>query len=243
MPSERYFSDQILKTDTLIKIYENEFHHLTRVMRAREGDLLEIVNGKGTLAKANVIEIKKDHALLNILEVFQEPTRTKQLILAQAIPKSNRLDYILEKGTELGVDVFRLFPGELSVKKELFPNQLERAQSLVIAAMKQCGRLTLPEILMDPPLSKWQTIDSNAAFFGDVSSDARPLKNMLEPLSLSTSISSILFFTGPESGFTQKEELYLKKLGVQGVKLHENILRTDTASIMALAIISHSLNQ
>ena len=237
MPAERFYIDHFFQAKELHELKEAEFHHLIHVMRARVGDHIEIVNGKGALAQASLHNVSKNKASLYIESVMQEPEHPCRIILAQAIPKPNRLDFILEKGTELGVDEFWLFPGHLSIKKEFSSHQLERARLLTIAAMKQCGRLTLPKIEVKPILDKWPHLDSLTSFFGDIDPEASIFKNEL--LALPSPDNPILFFTGPESGFNEKEIGILKNLGAKGVKLHTNILRTDTASLVALSLISH----
>lgn len=234
MPIERYFSATSFQMNQVCELKEAEFHHLAHVMRTRKGDTVELVNGQGSLAQAHVQSIEKNRALLQIENVLQADPPSYQLILAQALPKPNRLDFILEKGTELGVTSFWLFPGELSAKKEFYPHQVERAQSLTIAAMKQCGRLTLPEIHLLPPLAQWTKWPS-LAFFGDV----EPKAPAFEAVWKQSQGSFSLFITGPESGFSAQEVEVLKNQGVKGVKLHPHILRTETASLMALSLLSH----
>lgn len=236
MPIERYFLDNSFRKHEQQELKGTEFHHLAHVMRTRKGEMVELINGKGTLAQAVVQTLAKDHALVKIIDLFQEPSSPCRLILAQALPKPNRLDFILEKGTELGVDAFWLFPGQLSVKKEFFPHQLERAQSLTVAAMKQCGRLTLPTITTHPPLDQWPILKSTT-FFGDLNPDAPSLESLWKQLS--PPLFPIIFVIGPESGFNKQEIQHLTSIGAQGAKLHPNILRTDTASLMALSLLSH----
>ncbi len=237
MPDQRYFIEEpLLPRDRKI-LKGTEFHHFAHVMRRRKGEEVELVNGQGTLAHAIVQDLFKDHALLVIHDVYAASPSKIRVILAQALPKLNRLDFILEKGTELGVDEFWLFPGQYSVKKDLLPHQLERCRSLMIAAMKQCGRLFLPTLMTKPVLEKWPPL-SGTAFFGDIQTEAVPffVKWQQTPL-----ISPILFFIGPESGFSENEIAELNNRGAQGVKLHPNILRTDTAPLMALSLIGHWL--
>jgi 16S rRNA (uracil1498-N3)-methyltransferase len=233
MPAERYFIDEELLAQAKIILKGNEFHHLAKVMRTKNGERVELVNGKGTLALADVQEIRKDQALLLIDEAKTDPLLPPRLILAQAITKPDRLAFILEKGTELGVDAFWFFPGHLSQQKELFPQQQERARALTIAAMKQCGRLILPSIQLKPALDKWPEIEGQS-FFGDLDPVA-PWLGSKE--ALPASIYPIIFFTGPESGWSEKEVHFLKEKGAKGVRLHHNILRTDTASIVALSLL------
>jgi 16S rRNA (uracil1498-N3)-methyltransferase len=235
MPAERYFLDEELTSHTKKILKGTEFHHLIHVMRTRKGENIELVNGRGALAQAILQEIAKEHATLLIHQVDYTPTLSTHLILAQAFPKPDRLAFILEKGTELGVDEFWLFPGQLSAKKDFFPNQQERSRALTIAAMKQCGRLTLPSIIIKPALDKWGTLKGEA-FFGDVDEKAPLFSAAWKKTSPHTFTT---FLTGPESGWSQEEVSLLKAKGAQSVKLHQHILRTDTASIAALSLIQH----
>lgn len=237
MPAERYFIKQSFSDGQFATLTGSEFNHLAKVMRTRTGELVELVNGQGQLAHARVEEILKNEAMLAISHVMQEKPRSTKVILAQALVKPNRLDLILEKGTELGVDEVWLFPGQNSLKSDLSSNQSERLHAIMIAAMKQCGRLFLPRLVQMPPLKKWPAL-SGIAFFGDVSPDAPLLAQALQE---SPQASSILFFVGPESGFTQQEIDELKGRKVKGVKLHQNILRTETAPLVALSLIEHQL--
>lgn len=237
MPAERYYIDETIDEGERKELSGSEFHHLAHVMRTKVGEEIELVNGRGFLAKAEVEKIAKDRAFLYIAEVSASSPSKKTVILAQAMPKPNRLDFILEKGTELGVDEFWLFPGHHSAKKEVFPNQLERMKGLTIAAMKQCGRLFLPEIKFMPTLDKWKPLQGSA-FFGDVDPSALSFENAWRA---TTPSFPILFFVGPESGFADAEIVELKRRGAQGVKLHSNILRTDTAAITALSLVEHWL--
>lgn len=239
MPSERYFIDDKLILHQIQEILGSEYHHLIHVMRSKKGDIIELINGQGTLAQAVLLEVGREKGRVLIQEIFEQPSSAGRLILAQAFAKQNRLDFILEKGTELGVDEFWLFPGHHSQKKECYPNQVERAQAVTIAAIKQSGRLYLPEIYVKPPIEKWNKMPDSTIFFGD-----------LEPLAplFGTSLTNIhshappfIFVTGPEGGFSQQELDALKKLDALGVRLHDHVLRAETASLMAISLLSHAL--
>lgn len=239
MPVERYFLEDSFQLNAEKTLTGSEFHHLWRVMRARLGDSVEIVNGRGALAHALVEKIAKDRAVLRIKKIEEMQPEKSTVILAQAFPKVNRLDFILEKGTELGVDEFWLFPGVLSIKKDFTVNQLERAQMLTIAAMKQCGRLTLPKVKIMPSLDQWPSPEGSV-FFGDVNRNAPVFWHAWNQNEI---ISPLTFFIGPESGWHAQEVQLLKKIGGKPVKLHDNILRTDTASLAAISLVRHWLMQ
>lgn len=240
MPAERYYIQSPLYEGEEKELEGLEFHHLAHVMRGRRGETVELINGNGILAQALIERIEKKKAILKIESVKHFSRPPCRLILAQALPKQNRLDLILEKGTELGVDVFWLFPGQLSTNKECYPNQFERARLLTIAAMKQCGRLYLPDITLRPAIREWENLNGIVAFYGDLDPQAPYFETAWQNQNVTT--ESTVFITGPEGGISQEEEMTLRKLGAIGVKLHSNILRTETASLMAIALMSHWLH-
>lgn len=237
MPANRFFTNSPLALGHTIQIEGPEFHHLVHVMRARPGDIIEVVNGQGSLAEAIIRSVEKKCVLIEISALEQTPLPSFQIILAQAMPRHSKLDFIVEKGTELGMTQLWLFPAAHSEKKTYLNQQIDRMKMTTIAAMKQSGRLDLPTIEIRPELKKWSSLPF-PAFFGDTSPSAPPFRNAWKE---SPPKEGVIFFIGPESGFNSQELVLLQKLGAQGVKLHENILRTETASLAALTLISHSL--
>lgn len=234
MPAERYYSKGDFDSASAIVLTDQEYHHLVHVMRGKEGDWVEIVNGLGLLAKAKIKKINRKEVILTVEERIESPKDPFEIILAQALPRHQHLDFILEKGTELGMTQIWLFPGERSEKEKLSENQFKRAEGVLVASMKQCGRLWLPKIVEKPALKQWETNDF-PAFFGDVEPGAKQFASQLREEKLDR---GIIFFVGPEGGFTDHETMIFKKLGVKGVRLHHHILRTETAAIAALTLIS-----
>ena len=237
MPKERFFVDSDLSTVSMIEISDKEFHHLTHVMRLDVNDDVEVVNGKGCLCLGKIEELKKKSAIVTIQEkIFKSPP-SFQVILAQASPRINRLDFILEKGTELGMSSLWLFPGERSERIKFNEHQIERMRAVTISAMKQCGRLFLPEIVIKPALDKWDALPFKG-IYGDVHPDAKSI-NAAWPTINPT--NGVIIFIGPESGFSDAESKKLVQLNAHGVKLHRNILRTDTAALAALSVIEQMI--
>lgn len=238
MPAERFYYPKEFSVDSIILLKESEFHHLAHVMKNSVGDEIEIVNGKGLLGQGRIRLLKRDHAEIEIFSLTKALPSPPSLILVQAFCQQNKLDFVLEKGTELGVDRFYFFPGERSAKKEWFPSQTERAQAITIAAMKQSGRLFLPTLHFLPNIKEWTEVffPGASTFFGDLSDSAPSFFTFWKKQKISL---PAVFFTGPESGFSQEEAARLEKWGALGVRLHPNVLRTETASITALSILSH----
>jgi 16S rRNA (uracil1498-N3)-methyltransferase len=238
MPAERFYLKSPLIPDQTVSLIDEEFHHLSHVMRLKAGEEIQLVNGEGCLAKAKISSLLKKEALISIEHVEHQSPSLHRLVLAQAFPRLPRLEYLLEKSVELGVTDIWLFPGELSEKTELSPSGLKRVHHILISAMKQCGSLFLPSLRILPPLLQWDSKElPSYCFFGDTDPSAPALYEMLE--NAPKTPSSFLIAIGPEKGFSEKEELFMKNpLSFQGVKLHKHILRTDTAAISSLAIIA-----
>jgi 16S rRNA (uracil1498-N3)-methyltransferase len=236
MPHYRFFVDVPLSLDTSLSIEGDEHHHMMKVMRCEEGDLIEVVNGKGFLAKALIQHLSKHHAECSIQEVLFKEKSNQRFIIAQSILKASSLELVAEKNTELGAEALWIFPAMRSEKPTLSPNQLERLHKHTLAAMKQCGRLYLPELLYFKDLVEILQKPSCDFLYGDVASSAPSLKACCLKKTTTT-----VFFVGPESGFHEKEILMLQKRGAKGVSLHANILRAETASIAASALLSASI--
>ena len=225
MPAHRFFLDNFSSS----QLTGDEFHHLKTVMRARVGDTIELVDGKGTMATATVTSLHSDHATFDISHKHHEPPPSNSIILAQGFTRPALLDWIIEKGTELGATEFWLFPGEQSEKKELTPNQLARLHTLTISALKQSGRLYLPKLKIKPLLSQWKK-PTGTLLFGSLAPDAKPLTP--------TDIAQTIIVIGPEKGFSKNEHTFLEKdLQATGVKLNSNILRAETAALCALSLL------
>jgi 16S rRNA (uracil1498-N3)-methyltransferase len=227
MPADRFFVAAPLKNNLTLEGVE--FHHLAKVMRIRLGETIEIVNGQGEFAEAEVISLNKKSCELKILSHKKASPPEQNIILALALTRPASLEWTLEKATELGAAEFWLFPGERSEKKELSPSQLHRLETIVINALKQCGRLYLPKIVLKPSLEKWPQ-PSGSLFFGEVSTKT-PLKGPFD--------KTVTFFIGPEKGFSPAETHLLKeKFKAHPISLHENTLRAETAAITALSQFS-----
>ncbi len=226
MPADRFFIDSPLNPSSL-DLSGTEFHHLAHVMRLRPGQKLELVNGQGAFAEAEVLAIHRDHAELKILSHTTSLPPPHSLILSLAMTRPSALEWTVEKATELGVTHLWIFPGEKSDKPTLSPSQESRLRTILVSALKQCGRLFLPTLDIRPPLSEW-TPPTGSLFFGDLSPQAPHLKG---PFS-----DPVIFFMGPEKGFSPAElEILTHTFHAQGISLHENTLRAETAALSALS--------
>lgn len=225
MSINRYFIDSLLNPGTSVLLDNDEFHHL-KVLRAKAGEEIELVNGCGALASARIERLDKNAAHLKVIDCTEQPRPDASVSLCMGLIRSSRLEWAVEKATELGVDTLFLFQADLSEKLSLSTHQIKRLRHLAISALKQCNRLYLPEILLvslEEVLSKKDV----TILYGDMKEHA-PWIGRLD--------HSVLFVSGPEKGFSDRELRLLQSKG-QGVKLSHNILRAETAPLAALSIL------
>lgn len=232
MPHNRYYIDAPLLPSQLATLEDKEAHHILSVMRKKTSEPLELVNGQNQLAVGKIERIDKKRVEVRIESVEDLPPKTRPMILCQAFTRMPSLEWIIEKATELGVHAFWLFPGQQSEKKEINAHQIERLRAIVIGAMKQCGRLDLPPLILKPSLLKWDSLPCDPTYFGDVSPLSPRLSESLIPK------KNVAVVIGPESGFSENEISCLQNLGAQGVSLHPLVLRAETAPLVALSLLS-----
>lgn len=234
MPAYRYYTDQPLKK-LAFSLKDTEHHHLSKVMRQKEGDEIELIDGLGNLAYAKIIVIKKEETLLEIKEIQHFELKYK-IYLAQALPSLPHLEVLAEKGTELGMSELILFKGDKS-QSYLSDSKIARLQLKLISALKQSGRLFLPKIHI---IEKLEEIKPQVDFscFGDVHTKATPLFQELRKFS---ELNSSIFYSGPEAGFSKRELDFFERQKIKGISLHSNILRTETAPLSFLTLMHHYL--
>ncbi len=222
MSQDRFFIHEPFEKKT-IRIQGDEFEHM-KVMRIHITDTITLVNGQNQIAKAKVLTFTKSHADLNIFDLRKEKQSPHKNILALGLTKMNKLELAIEKGTELGIHAFWIFPCKFSEKKDLNANQIKRLEKITISALKQCDRLDLPEIIYFPSLKKIPEFQGNV-YFGDLSKKTsfKIEKN-----------KNRLFFIGCEKGFSEDEIIFLKAhFQAKGVCLSSYTLRAETAAITA----------
>ena len=226
---ERFYVKTEYSTNTNIELTENEHHHLSRVMRMHVGDEVELVNGLGSKAPARVSRIDKEKTSLHILSVEKEPPRPTHIFVGIPLMRPSKLEWVIEKGTELGADAFFLYPADHSTQDSLSNHQIDRLRTITISALKQSKRLYLPSLEILPDLQSLLAKDAQI-FFGDTRASAKAFAPRKD--------KTTLFITGPESGFSEKE-VQLLDLKAEGVRLNPNVLRAETAPIVALSILGH----
>ncbi len=216
-----FYSPDLPRQKGEVRLDAEEQRHM-KAQRLEPEDKVSIFNGKGPVG----IGIVDKEGHVQIQEVQEVPKSEFSLILAVAVPKGERADWMLQKLTELGVSTIIPLKTERSVVLPREAKQ-ERWQRILIEACKQSRQAWLPELR---PLSTIeQAIASKADLKLILDIEGRLIREALQPPQ-----KTILAFIGPEGGFTNEEKTMLQKAGCIPVSLGKNILRIETAA-MAMA--------
>jgi 16S rRNA (uracil1498-N3)-methyltransferase len=222
-----------------ITLPDDQGHHARNVMRLKAGATVELFDGNGGVASATLSEVSRGQVVAEVTERRAAIARPEPSIeLAFAIPKGKRLDWLLEKTTELGAAILQPVVFERSVAggDSLKGSKRDRWMTHCISAAKQCRTDFLPELRDPVTLEEYLGSQSHEfCLVGDVSADSRSIPATLETWTPGASIGVIV---GPEGDFAPDEWAQLAPAGVRGVHLGNTILRVETAAVALIAAIT-----
>lgn len=215
------------------KVHTSLFHQLTSVLRIKLDDAVCFFGpGSNNDFIYRLVKVEK-HALLFAYLKSQASVKEQpfQLILAQAIPqKSEKWEWILQKGTELGVHEFIPLITERTQRNQL-PRH-DRMERIIIEAAEQSGRSTIPIIGVPKVLSQWTPTATSFV------ASLHAKQKLLPQLQLLPKRQTITIIIGPEGGLTVDEEEQLKQKQVNTYSLGSTVLRLETAAIVSLGILT-----
>jgi len=220
-----------------VELSPDQAHHLVNVLRMEPGQELELFDGKGTVGRAIITNVKHKTVELNVEDARTVPTRTSgRVIIAVSIAKGRRFDWVITKCTELGADHIAPVLFERTVKLAQGASVLARYNNLALAATKQSGRVFLPKITapvdLAGTLSALQKDYPKARLvFGTLNTEAKRI------CTLPAVDEDIIAFVGPEGGMTPEEQERLRAAGAAEVRLTDTTLRIETAAFAFAAIL------
>lgn len=234
MRTTRLWIDADLSDGAEIALSAEQAHYIQTVLRLRSGDTLEVFDGHDRIACAELVIHGKKTASVTLSSVTTQSTESPlKVTLVQGISRGERMDFTLQKATELGIYTIQpIFSErtEVKLKGEKLIKRIEHWQKIVINACEQCGRNRIPRVLPAITLSEW-VAQSTMPSFVLHHRDSQTLKELTQP----TGAFSLII--GPEGGLAEHEVELLKYNKAQGLKLGPRILRTETAALTALAAI------
>lgn len=243
---QRYFVPAAQFAEDTVALVGDDAHHASRVMRMRVGDSFIVSDGAGREAIAKVTDIaagRVDAAIEELLASDREPAW--QITIAQSLPKGDKMELIIQKGTEIGAYAFVPFESERMIvqydaKKEA--KRLERWEKIAKEAAEQAHRSRIPDIAK--PLS-WKQLVGSMKEYDLVlfcyeeegrSGAGSGLRGAVQPLAARRDLRALVI-VGPEGGFTEQEASQAQAAGAVLVGLGKRILRTETAGIVALTAL------
>jgi 16S rRNA (uracil1498-N3)-methyltransferase len=221
---ELYYSPLVNSGDNVIELTGDEFHHAIKVMRNREGGEIHITNGNGIIFICTIAEIFKDYLKTNIKKQIKFENRFSNITFCLPVLKNpDRFKFALEKCTELGITNFILFNSSRSIVKI---KNVDKWDKTILSAMKQSLRAYLPVITNIDNVKDLLNFDGEKIIFD---------QNTNEQFEYSLIKNKKYFFIfGPEGGFSNEELSLFNTV----YKLADNRLRTETAIIKCVSIIS-----
>jgi len=231
-----YFSDKI-QSNLSSYLTKEQTHYLRDVMRLKTGDKLSIFNTQGEW-NAIIESYDKNETKIKIMEKVRDKNNEKNIWLAFSPIKQNPLNFVIQKGTELGVQKFIPILSERTVVREI---NIERVKKIITESSEQSNRISVPEINKPESLKNFlsQFPKKASLIFCDINSTENSLKNILKK----NIEEPVCVLIGPEGDFSENERKMIIDLNqTHSISLAKNILKAETAALSAITIVNYHLN-
>lgn len=231
MRLSRFFIDAPLSLGQH-ELPEAQAHYIGRVLRHAAGDAVQLFDGSGREYLGELVEVGKKTVRVELREQLDGQAESPLRIhLGQGLSRGERMDWAIQKTTELGVTEITPIVSErceVRLKDERADKRLAHWRQVAISACEQCGRSVLPTIHAPQTLAEWQA-GVQAELKLVLHPVAAPLESHAKPQTLA-------FLIGPEGGLTDAEVEQAKGAGFQAARLGPRVLRTETAPVVALSV-------
>ncbi|MDF2395461.1 16S rRNA (uracil(1498)-N(3))-methyltransferase [Pseudomonas protegens] len=231
MRLSRFFIDAPLSLGEH-ELPEAQAHYIGRVLRMAEGAALQVFDGSGTEFRGTLVEVGKKRVRVQLDESFAGQDESPlQIHLGQGLSRGERMDWAIQKATELGVsEITPIFSErcEVRLKDERADKRLLHWRQVAISACEQCGRSRVP--LIHPPVLLADWIKQTQADLKLV------LHPVAQPLESHAKPQTLAFLIGPEGGLSDAEVEQAHSAGFLPARLGPRVLRTETAPVVALAV-------
>lgn len=232
---QRYFAKE--KIDDFFLLDEKDYHHIKTVMRMKENDFIEVVY-ENTLYLSCIQNVKENIKIKEEKLIEKEETIDKKITLFIPFLKEQKLDFILQKSTELGIFKICLIPFErcvIKAKEEKETKKIERWTRILKEAAEQSKRLSIPKIEILPRIDSLKEIEG----LNLICSTKNNLQSIKKVMKNNSSYDKINVVIGPEGGLSPHEEEVLESFGFIPVTLGNRIMRTETVPLYLMSIFNY----
>lgn len=243
----RFYVEDCSGADKSITITGEDVNHIKNVLRLHVGEEITIGDGQGKDYICDIAEISSDYVLADIKDIMANAAELPvRIVLFQGMPKSDKMELIIQKSTELGVAeivpvMTKRTVVKLEPKKEA--KKLERYNAIAMSAAKQSGRGVIPVVkdfmTFKQALSYAKSLDMNMIPYENADGIAYA-KEVVKSVEGNKTLG---IFIGPEGGFAKEEVDEAIAMGAKCITLGNRILRTETAGLAILSILMFELEQ
>ena len=235
MSNIRLFFSESLSLNFKSKLDKSQSHYLTKVMRIKTGESFSLFNNNGEWL-AKISEISKGIVEFSVTKKLRQKENTKEIWLAFSPIKSNYFNFMIQKATELGVTRFIPIIFDRTIVRKI---NKERLEKIIIEAAEQSNRIDVP--VLEKPQNLKNFLNKNSKKIDLIFTDLNTTKTKLE-INNKTN-KPLCAIVGPEGDFSENERKEILNFeGIKPIKINENILRAETATISIISIINYILN-
>ena len=233
MSNIRLFFSDTLSADMTDKLDKPQSHYLTKVMRVKENEVFSLFNKEGEW-EAKILGLSKSIVEFKTIKKIRQKENNNEIWLAFSPIKTNYQNFMIQKATELGITKFLPIIFDRTIVRKI---NKERLDKIVIEAVEQSDRISLPLIEPIQKLDNFLKKNSIDLIFTDLNSDNKKVDKS------KFTNKPVCIIIGPEGDFSEVErQKILSSKGVQSIKISENILRSETAVISAISIVNYVIN-
>lgn len=212
-----------------VRLPADQSHHLRDVLRLGKGDAVELFDAAGRIGRGTIVQTSPD--VMVAIDAVEQAEPTARVVVASAVPKGDRADWMIEKLSELGVATFVPLRTTRSVVHPEGTSKLDRWRRIAVESAKQCKRVGVMEIA---PLASLEAVvrdtrPADGIFFS--TAGAAPLQQAMNPTRRAATL-----FIGPEGGWTESEERAMRDAGLTPASLGPTILRVETAAVLSAGL-------
>lgn len=240
MSKTRIYQNSEFILNESVKLSDDAFGHIVRVLRLVEGDIISLFNGNEACQyTAKLVDVKKKHASVEIIgqEVIENESPLN-IHLGQGISRGDRMDFTLQKSVELGVNkITPLFTERCGVKLsiERLAKKHEQWQKIVISACEQSGRCIVPEVAKPMYLQDWLKQETDALKINLHPKAQHSIMTL--PMDNTTNEQRVRLLIGPEGGLSDDEIEQANQADFKDILLGPRVLRTETAALTAITAL------
>ena len=233
----RIFLSERLEENNKIALSKDQSHYISNVMRLKSGDELLLFNGIDGEFLGKVAGSEKKQTIIQVHAKQRDQSKPSNISLAFCPLKGQRLDFLIQKCTEVGLKSFIPVISDHTIVRNVNENRLSK---IIIESSEQSDQLNIPQIVSALNLEEFlhSLKKEDVVLFGDISSKNNDLTQLIEDKS-----KNYILFVGPEGDFSPKErEIILKNDKFKSFSLGKNILRSETAAMAGLVLLNFLLN-